>query len=84
MMETDEMVERLKKYVKAGAWLVLGLLVLYVGIKLTLALFFTLIPALFVGGAVYLGYRWWRRRLAPPPDYETNDDYDWEHKRRRW
>lgn len=82
-MEMDETVERLKKYVKAGAWLVLGLLVLYVGIKLTLALFVTLIPALFVGGAVYLGYRWWQRKLAPPRDSE--EDYEWEYssKRRR-
>ena len=83
-METDEMVERLKKYVKAGAWLVLGLVVLYFGIKLTFALFTMLIPALFVGGAVYLGYRWWQRKLAPPRDSEEDEDYDWEYKRRRW
>lgn len=87
-VETDDLVERLKKYVKAGAWLVLGLLVLYFGLRLTFALFSLLVPVLFVGGAAYLGYRWWQRRLAPPRDYdpaeEGDRDYDWESRRRRW
>lgn len=89
-METDEVVERLKKYVKAGAWLVLGLLVLYFGLKLAFALFSMLIPVVFVGGAAYLGYRWWQRKLAPPRDLEPGDeDYDWKYssesqRRRRW
>lgn len=90
-MELDERVERLKQYVKAGAWLVLGLLVLYFGLKLAFALFSLLIPVLFVGGAAYLGYRWWQRKLAPPRDSEEDEDYDydWEYsseskRRRRW
>lgn len=79
----DELIESLKGWIKAGAMLVVGLFIVYVAFKLALGLFFTLIPALFVGGAVYLGYRWWRAKLAPPRDDEFDLDLKPE-RRRRW
>ena len=83
-MDVDETIKRLKAWVKLGAWLTLGLLVAYVALKLAFGLFTMLVPVLFLGGAAYLGYRWWQSRLAPPSE---GDDFDWElerERRRRW
>lgn len=78
----EETIERLKAWVKAGAWLAAGLLIVYVALKLAVGLFVMLVPVLFVGGAVYLGYRWWQRKLAPPKDDEFLDLE--RERRRRW
>jgi len=81
---TEELIERLKGWVKAGAWLTAGLLVLFVALKIAFWLFSMLLPALFVGGAVYLGYRWWQRKLAPPPERDYYDIEPERERRRRW
>lgn len=80
----EETIERLKGWVKAGAWLTVGLLILFVALKITFWLFAMLIPALFVGGAVYLGYRWWQRKIAPPDDRDYYDIEIERERRKRW
>ncbi len=85
-VDVEEAVRRLKGWVKLGAWLVVGLLVAYVGLKLAVGLLSMVLPALFVGGLAYLGYRWWRTRLAPGARDEDGE-WDWElerERRRRW
>jgi hypothetical protein len=79
----DELIESLKGWIKAGVMLVIGLLIAVVALRLTFALVGILVPALFVGGAIYLGYRWWRAKLAPPQDDEFDLDLKPE-RRRRW
>jgi len=81
----EETVERLKWWLKAGVLLAGVLLVGYVVLKLAIGLLSMLLPALLVGGAAYLGYRWWQRRIAPPEEdyYDIELERDREG-RRRW
>lgn len=51
----------LKRLLIAGGWVFLGLLILVGVLKLALVLLGLLVPAIFVVGAIYLGYRWWQR-----------------------
>jgi uncharacterized membrane protein YebE (DUF533 family) len=80
----EETIERLKGWLKAGALLAGVLLVAYVAFKLAIGLLSMLIPVLFVGGAAYLGYRWWQRKIAPPEDQDYYDIELERERRRRW
>jgi len=51
----------MKRLVIAGAFVMLGLLILVGVLKLAFVLLGLLVPAIFIVGAVYLGYRWWQR-----------------------
>ena len=51
----------LKRLLILGGSVWIGLLILVGILKLTLLLLGILVPAIFVVGAVYLGYRWWQR-----------------------
>ncbi len=45
----------------AGAFVFVGLLITVGILKLAVVLLGLLVPVLFGVGALYLGYRWWRR-----------------------
>lgn len=51
----------LKRLLILGGLVFLGLLILVGVLKLTLVLLGVLVPAIFVVGVIYLGYRWWQR-----------------------
>jgi hypothetical protein len=51
-----------KKLLGGGLLLIGGLAILWLAVKLTVALVTAAIPLIVIGGGAYLGYRWWKRR----------------------
>jgi len=60
-----------------GLALLMGLGFLVLLFKLSWLLFKATVPLAFIGGATYLGYRWWRGRALKPPAPPPPPDDDW-------
>jgi len=63
----------LKKLLGGGLITVVGLVILVAIFKLVWALILTAIPIALLGGAAYLGYRWWRGRELKPHHDEGSE-----------
>lgn len=74
-MSMNNLLKKLLILAGGGLALLLGLGFLVLLLKLSWLLLRAAVPLAFVGGAAYLGYRWWRRRALKPPAPPPEDDW---------
>lgn len=72
-----EMGDLVKKLLLGGLALVAGLAILVAVFKLTLILITAAIPLALLGGAAYLGYRWWTGRALRPGTHRDEGSERW-------